>query len=65
MLDRFGRIVQVEVWFKLRAGGEICLPRITQREPAQAILVHQLGRSLPELPPPKIELDQVPDVWTT
>jgi transposase len=65
LLDQFGRIVQVEVWFKLRAGGAICLPRITQPEPAQAILLQQLGWDLPEQPPPKIYKDQVPDVWTT
>lgn len=65
LLDQFGRIVQVEVWFKLRKGGAICLPRITQPESAQAILLHQLGWSLPEQPPPKIYKHQVPDVWTT
>ena len=65
LLDQFGRIVQVEVWFKLRAGGAICLPRITQPEPARAIVLHQLGWNLPEQPPPKIYKDQVPDVWTT
>jgi transposase len=65
LLDQFKRIVQVEVWFKLRAGGAICLPRITQPEPAQALLLHQLGWQLPEQPPPKIYKDQVPDVWTT
>lgn len=65
LLDQFGRLVQVEVWFKLRAGGAICLPRITQPEPAQALRLHQLGWSLPEQPPPKIYQDQGPDVWTT
>jgi transposase len=65
LLDQFGRIVQVEVWFQLRAGGAICLPRITQPESAQAILLHQLGWSLPEQPPPRIYKDRVPDVWTT
>jgi transposase len=65
LLDQFGRIVQVEVWFKLRGGGAICLPRITQPDPAQAILLHQLKWNLPEQPPPKIYKDQVPDVWTT
>jgi len=65
LLDQFGRIAQVEVWFKLRAGGAICLPRITQPEPAQAILLHGLGWQLPEQPPPKIYKDQLPDVWTT
>ena len=65
LLNQIGRIVQVEVWFKLRAGGAICLPRITQPEPAQALLLHQLGWQLPEQPPPRIYKDQVPDVWTT
>lgn len=37
LLDQFKRIVQVEVWFKLKAGGAICLPRITQPEAAQAL----------------------------
>jgi len=65
LLDQFGRIVQVEVWFKLRAGGAICLPRITQPEAAQALLLHQLVWHLPQQPPPRIYKDQLPDVWTT
>jgi transposase len=65
LLDQFSRIVQVEVWFKLRTGGAICLPRITQPEPAQAVLLAQLGWRLPDQPPPRIYTEQVPDVWTT
>jgi transposase len=65
VLDQFKRIVQVDVWFKLKAGGAICLPRITQPEPAQAMLLHQMNWSLPEQPPPRIYKDQVPDVWPT
>jgi transposase len=65
MLDQFQRIVQVEVWFKLKAGGAICLPRITQPEPAQAMLLHQMNWSLPEQPPPRIYKDQVANVWPT
>jgi transposase len=65
LLDQFQRIVQVEVWFKLKAGGAICLPRITQPEPAQATIMHQLNWSLPEQPPPRIYQDQVADVWPT
>jgi len=64
-LDQFQRIVQVQVWFKLKAGGVICLPRITQPDPGQAMLLHQMGWSLPEQPPPQIYKDQVPDVWPT
>jgi transposase len=65
VLDQFKRVVQVEVWFKLKAGGAICLPRITQPEAAQAMLLHQMGWSLPEQPPPRIYKDQVADVWPT
>lgn len=65
VLDQFKRVVQVEVWFKLRTGGAICLPRITQPESAQALLLHQMGWSLPEQPPPRIYQDQVTDVWPT
>lgn len=65
VLDQFRRIVQVEVWFKLKAGGSICLPRITQPEAAQAMLLHQMGWCLPQQPPPRIYQDQVTDVWPT
>lgn len=65
LLDQFQRIVAVEVWFKLRKGGVICLPRITQPEEAQAAILDQLSWQLPQQPPPKIYKDQVPNVWTT
>ncbi len=65
LLDQFKRILQVEVWFKLKAGGAICLPRITQPEATQALLLHQMGWALPQQPPPRIYKDQVPDVWPT
>ena len=65
LLDQFGRIVLVEVWFKLRAGGCLCLERITQPEPAQAALIDQLNWPLPQQPPPRIYEHQVENVWTT
>ena len=40
--------------YKLRAGGCICLERVTQPEAAQAALIHQLDWPLPQQPPPKI-----------
>jgi hypothetical protein len=43
LLDQFGRIQMVEVWFKLRAGGCVCLERVIQPEAAQAALIHQLN----------------------
>jgi transposase len=65
LLDQFRRIVQVEVWFNLREGGSICLPRITQPEEAQLILLQHLGWELPQQPPPRIYKDQTADVWPT
>jgi len=65
LLDQFARIQLVEVWFKLRAGGCICLERITQPEPAQAALIDQLAWPLPQQPPPKIYKSDVENVWTT
>jgi hypothetical protein len=47
LLDQFARIQMVEVWFKLRAGGCICLERITPPEAAQAALIHQLNNLRP------------------
>ena len=61
VLDQLGRIVLVEVWFELRNGGTICLPRITQPEPAQAALLTQLGWTLPSQPPPRVYANDVAD----
>ena len=58
-------IILVEVWFDLRKGGRICLPRITQPEAEQQLILHHVGCSLPEQPPPKIYRDQNQFVWTT
>jgi transposase len=60
ILDQLARIVLVEVWFELRDGRRMCLPRITQPEPAQSILLQQLNWALPEQPPPRIYTNQVP-----
>ena len=60
ILDQLARIVLVEVWFELRDGRRMCLPRITQPEPAQTILLQQLNWALPEQPPPRIFPNQVP-----
>jgi hypothetical protein len=59
LLDQLGRIVLVEVWFELRNGGTICLPRITQPKPAQAVLLTQLGWTLPTQPPPRVHAKDV------
>ena len=65
VLDQLGRIQLIDVWFKTRDGRAICMPRITQPETAQAVLLHQLDWQLPEQPPPRIYQNQMPNVWET
>ena len=60
ILDQLGRIALVEVWFDLRDGRRMCLPRITQPEPAQALLLAQLNWSLPQQPPPRVYAQDLP-----
>jgi transposase len=54
VLENLKSIQMVEVWFQLKKGGSICLPRITEPELEQLLILHHLGWSLPEQPPPKI-----------
>lgn len=54
LLESFQPIQMIEVWFQLRDGRQLCLPRITQPEKEQALILHQLGWTLPEQPPPRI-----------
>ena len=65
ILDQLGRILLVEVWFELKDGRRLCLPRITQPEPAQALLLHQLNWTLPAQPPPRVYAKDVPSAGTT
>jgi hypothetical protein len=60
ILDQLRRLLLVEVWFELKDGRQMCLPRITQPEPAQALLLERLGWPLPPQPPPRIYEKDVP-----
>jgi transposase len=60
ILEQLGQIALVEVWFELRDGRPICLPRITQPEPVQALLLQQLNWQLPKQPPPRIYSKDLP-----
>jgi hypothetical protein len=64
ILTQLGQIALVEVWFELRDGRRICLPRITQPEPVQALLLQQLNWQLPQQPPPRIYSKDLPPVST-
>ena len=41
-------MILVEVWFRLRDGRHLCLPRYTQPEAEQALILHLQGWDLPE-----------------
>jgi hypothetical protein len=58
-LESLRSILMVEVWFTLRDGGQLCLPRITEPEKEQALLLHHLAWQLPTQPPPRIYRHQV------
>lgn len=60
ILDQLGRLSLVEVWFELKDGRQLCLPRITQPEPAQALLLAQLNWALPQQPPPRVYAGNLP-----
>lgn len=53
-LESLAGILMVEVWFTLRDGRHLCLPRITEPELEQSLLLHHLQWALPKQPPPKI-----------
>jgi transposase len=59
-LESLRSILMVEVWFNLREGGQLCLPRITEAEKEQTLLLHHLAWQLPAQPPPRIYRHQVP-----
>jgi transposase len=65
LLDQFGRIQLIEVWFDTRDGRRICLPRITQPEAVQRVLLAQLRWSLPQQPPPRIYSSSLKNVVET
>jgi transposase len=58
-LESLREIRMVEVWFQLRDGRQLCLPRITQPEKEQALILHHLNWQLPEQPPPRIYTKQI------
>lgn len=60
VIESLSGIMLVEVWFDLRKGGKICLPRMTEPEADQALILHCLGWELPSQPPPKIYEKDLP-----
>ena len=55
VLEKLAAIQMLDVWLPTTDGRWLVMPRYTQPEPEQAILLHKLQLSLPAQPPPRIK----------
>ena len=53
VIEKFAAIQMADVYLPTSDGRELVLPRHTQPDDDQRLLPHQLGRRLPEQPPPR------------
>jgi transposase len=54
VLDKLAAIQMLDVSFPTTDGRLLVMPRYTEPDPEQAIVLHQLGLVLPQQPPPRI-----------
>jgi transposase len=55
VMESLAAIQMLDVWLPTTDGRWLVMPRYTQAEPEQAILLHKLQLSLPAQPPPRIK----------
>ena len=55
VLEKLATIHMLDVWLPTTDGRWLVMPRFTQPEPDQAILLHKLKLELPQQPPPRIK----------
>ena len=60
VLETLSGILMLDVSLPLADGRELVLPRYTQPEPEQRLVLEKLGWELPAQPPPRIRSPQVP-----
>jgi hypothetical protein len=60
VLETLSSILMLDVHLPLADGRELVLPRYTQPEPEQRLVLEKLGWELPAQPPPRIRSLQVP-----
>jgi transposase len=60
VLEKLASIQMLDVWLPTTDGRWLVMPRFTQPEADQAILLHKLKLELPQQPPPRIKT-QVPE----
>jgi hypothetical protein len=58
VLEKLGTIQMLDVCFPTTDGRWLIMPRYTQPEPEQQLLLHRLHLSLPPQPPPRIKAPQ-------
>ena len=56
MLEKLAAIQMLDVSFPTTDGRRLVMPRYTEPEPEQALLLHHLKLSLPAQPPPRITI---------
>jgi transposase len=59
VLEKLGAIQMLDVSFPTTDGRTLTMPRYTEPEPEQAILLHQLKLNLPQQPPPRLHASVV------
>ena len=55
VLEKLATLQMLDVWLPTTDGRNLVMPRYTQPEPDQSILLHHLNLSLPSQPPPRIK----------
>ena len=55
VLEKLATIQMLDVWFPTTDGRWLVMPRFTQPEADQAVLLHKLKLELPQQPPPRIK----------
>lgn len=60
VLDKLATIQMLDVWFPTTDGRWLVMPRYTEPEADQALLLHKLKLKLPAQPPPRIRSAELP-----
>jgi hypothetical protein len=55
VLEKLATIQMLDVWFPTTDGRWLVMPRYTEPEPGQALLLHKLKLRLPTQPPPRLK----------
>jgi hypothetical protein len=59
-LEKLATIQMLDVCLPTTDGRWLIMPRYTQPEPDQALMLHRLNISLPSQPPPRIKTQEEP-----